>query len=165
MVPEEEKKDFLAQLRTIPWFNELKPEHLEKFADISHLRSVKPGEVFFREGDKQDYLYVVLEGRVALDMFVPHRGKVRFYTAEKWDVFGWSSVTPHVRQRTAGAVAVMDTSVVAIDAEKMRQMCMDDHSLGYLVMKRMTNVVASRLMVTRLQLLDMFAEPLETPND
>jgi CRP-like cAMP-binding protein len=165
MVPAEERQLLIAQLRTIPWFNELKPEHLEKFASISRLRYAKAGEVFFREGDRQDFLYVVLEGRVALDMFVPHRGKVRFYTAEQWDVFGWSSVTPHVRQRTAGAVAVMDTSVVAIDAEKMRQMCMDDHSLGYLVMKRMTNVVASRLMVTRLQLLDMFAEPLEIPND
>lgn len=165
MLPAEERKLLIAQLRTIPWFNELTPEHLEKFAAISRLRHAKAGEVFFREGDKQDFLYVVLEGRVALDIFVPHRGRVRFYTAEKWDVFGWSSVTPNVRQRTAGAVAVMDSIVVAVDAEKMRQMCSEDHSLGYLVMKRMTNVVASRLMVTRLQLLDMFAEPMELPND
>jgi CRP/FNR family transcriptional regulator, cyclic AMP receptor protein len=158
-------EEVLARLKTIPWFNELSPDHLEKIASISHLRHVKAGEVFFREGDKQDYLYVVLEGRVALDMYIPHRGKMRFYTADKWDVFGWSSVTPHVRQRTASAVAVMNGIVIGTDAEKLRQLCQEDHGLGFLVMSRLANVVASRLMVTRLQLLDMFAEPMEIPND
>jgi CRP/FNR family transcriptional regulator, cyclic AMP receptor protein len=158
-------EEVLAKLRAIPWFTELEPEHVEKIASISHLRRFKAGEVFFREGDKQDYFYVVLEGRIALDMFIPHRGKVRFYTAEQWDVFGWSSVTPNVRQRTAGAVAVMDGAVIGTDAEKLRQLCKDDHTLGFLVMSRLANVVASRLMVTRLQLLDMFAEPMERPND
>jgi CRP/FNR family transcriptional regulator, cyclic AMP receptor protein len=162
MRPEE---TILVKLQTIPWFHELDAEHVEKIAAISHLRPFKAGEVFFREGDRQDYFYVVLEGRVALDMFVPHRGKVRFYTADQWDVFGWSSVTPHVRQRTAGAVAVMNGAVIGTDAEKLRQLCKDDHTLGFLVMSRLANVVASRLMVTRLQLLDMFAEPMETLND
>jgi len=32
-------------------------------------------------------------------------------------------------------------------------------------MRRLANVVASRLMVTRLQLIDMFAGPTETMND
>jgi len=157
--------EILERLKEIPWFSEMEPEFLEKIAGISHLRRFKAGEVFFHEGDKQDYFYVVLEGRVALDMFIPHRGKVRFYTAEAWDVFGWSSVTPIVRQRTAGAVAVVAGAVIGTDAEQLRLLCNEDHDLGYLVMTRLANVVASRLMVTRLQLLDMFAEPMETPND
>lgn len=155
----------VASLQTIPWFQSLKPEHIEKISSISHLRHFKAGEVFFREGDKQDYLYVVLDGRVALDMFVPLRGRMRFYTAEKWDMFGWSSVTPTVHQRTAGAVAVVDGSAIGTDADKLRELCESDHDLGYLIMLRLANVVASRLMVTRLQLLDMFAEPMEIPHD
>jgi len=96
-------------------------------------------------------------------MFVPHRGKIRFYTAEPGEVFGWSSVTPTIRQRTAGATAVVDGLIVCISAEKLRQACEEDHDLGYLVMRRLANVVAGRLLVTRLQLLDMFANP-ETKN-
>lgn len=115
--------------------------------------------MFFREGDRQDFFYVVLEGRVALDIFIPHRGKVRFYTAEQWDVFGWSSVTPPMRTRTASAVGVMDGTVIGTEAQKLRDLCDRDPALGYRVMMRLANVVASRLMVTRLQLLDMFAEP------
>ena len=162
MCPQEE---LLVELNKIPWFRELHPKHLNQLAGIALLRRVKAGETIFREGDKEDYFYVVLEGRVALDIFVPHRGKVRFYTAEPWEVFGWSSVTPTVRQRTAGAMAVLDSFVVGLDAEKLRQLCDGDHDLGYLVMRRLANIIAGRLMVTRLQLLDMFAQPPEIQND
>jgi CRP/FNR family cyclic AMP-dependent transcriptional regulator len=151
------------ELKKIPWFRELSKEHVQKIAEISNLRLVKAGEVLFREGDKEECVYIVIDGRVGLDMFVPHRGKVRFYTAEPWEVFGWSSVTPNIRQRTAGATAVVDGLIVCINAEKLRQACDEDHDLGYLVMRRLANVVAGRLLVTRLQLLDMFANP-ETKN-
>ena len=163
MRPQEE---VLAELKKIPWFRDLPEKHLITLTEIGTLRRAKAGEVFFREGDKENFVYVVLEGRVALDIFVPHHGKMRFYTAEAWEIFGWSSVTPAVRQRTAGAQAVIDSLVVGFDAEKLHRACEADHDLGYIVMRRLSNIVASRLMVTRLQLLDMFAAtPSETPND
>jgi CRP/FNR family cyclic AMP-dependent transcriptional regulator len=155
----------LAELQKIPWFSELEEEHLRQIAEISFVRRVKAGEVIFHEGDKQDHIYVVVDGRVALDMFIPHRGKIRFYTADQWDVIGWSGVTPTIHQRIAGAVAVLDSTMIATDVQKLRELCDQDHDLGYLVMRRLANVVAGRLVVTRLQLLDMFAEPVETKND
>ena len=151
--------EVLAEIEKIPWFQELRPEHVRQIASIASLQSVKAGEVLFREGDKEDYFYIVIDGRVALDMFVPHRGKIRFYTAERWEIFGWSSVTPTVRQRTAGATAVMDGRVARINAGELRRACDEDHDLGYQVMRRLANVVAARLLVTRLQMLDMFAHP------
>jgi CRP/FNR family cyclic AMP-dependent transcriptional regulator len=153
------------ELQKILWFQDLDPEDLRKFAEISTLRHFKVGEIFFHEGDKQDYYYIVLSGRVALDMFIPHRGKVRFFTCEEGDSFGWSSATPEVRTRTAGAVGVMAGSVIATDTAKLQSLCDRDHDIGYLFMNHMANVIASRLLVTRLQLLDMFAEPLETKSD
>lgn len=155
------KAETIKELETIPWFKEISRDHLQKIADIAHLRHVRAGEVLFREGDNEDYLYIVVEGRVALDIFIPHRGRVRIYTVEPQDVFGWSSVTPVIRKRTAGAVAVVDGMVIAIHSEKLRVACDEDHDLGYIVMRRLMNIVASRLLVTRLQLIDMFASPEE----
>jgi len=157
----ENQEELVRELGKIPWFQELQPEHLQIIMGISHLRKIKGEEVLFREGDKEDCLYIVIEGRVALDMFIPHRGKVRIYTVEPWDVFGWSSVTPTIHQRTAGATAVIDGLVICIDSPRLRQVCEEDHDLGYLVMRRLTNIIASRLLVTRLQLIDMFASPEE----
>ena len=155
----DETEILIAELKKISWFDELTPEHIHKIAAISSLRHVKAGQVLFREGDKEECVFILLEGRVALDMFVPHRGKIRIYTVEPWEVFGWSSVTPTVRQRTAGATAVVNGLVVCVNAEKLRQACDEDHDLGYLVMRRLANLVAARLLVTRLQLMDMFANP------
>lgn len=156
-------EEVTEELCKIPWFQELKPEHVRKVAEISRICPVKAGESLFREGDKQESVYIVLQGRVGLEMFVPHHGKVRFYTAEMWEIFGWSSFTPNIRQRTAGAVAVVDSIVLRTDADALYRACDEDHDLGYLVMRRLANVVAARLLVTRLQLLDMFANP-ETKN-
>ncbi len=154
------KQEVIAVLKKIPWFEkEVSAGDIEKIAAITALKPVKAGETLFREGDKEDYCYIVIEGRVGLDMFVPERGKIRFYTAEAYEIFGWSSVTPTIRQRTAGAMAAIDGLVVRIDAAKLRQLCEEDHDLGYAVMRRLANVVAARLLVTRLQLLDMFANP------
>jgi CRP-like cAMP-binding protein len=151
--------DAIQELQKIPWFQELKPEHVKRLASITEIRAVKAGEVLFREGDIEDFVYVVLDGRIALDMRVPHRGRVRFYTADRWDIFGWSGATPEVRQRTAGASAVMESRVARLNATEMRRLCDEDHDLGYQVMKRLVKVVAGRLLVTRIQLLDMFAHP------
>lgn len=159
-------KELTAALQSIPWFQELESRHFESMSSIAQLKKVEAGEELFREGDKEDYLYIVLEGRIAIDMFVPGRGRQRIYTAEPMDVIGWSSVTPVVRQRTASARAVLPGRVVCLDAPKLRQLCDQDHDLGYVVMRRLANVVASRLLVSRLQLLDMFAHPSkETAND
>ncbi len=154
-------EEVLEALRQIPWLQEIREDHMQKIASMSRIRPMKAGEVIFREGDTHESVYIVVEGRVGLELFVPHRGKVRFYTAERWDIFGWSSVTPNVHLRTAGATAVLDGALIRIDAEKLNRACEEDHDLGYLVMRRLARVVASRLQVTRLQLLDMFANPEE----
>jgi hypothetical protein len=85
-------------------------------------------------------------------------------TCEEGESFGWSSVTPFVGTRTAGAVGVMDGTVIAIDVRKLLDLCDRDHDFGYTFMRNMSSVIASRLLVTRLQLVDMFTEPTENKN-
>lgn len=157
----ENHEELAKELGKLPWFQALQTDHLQKITDMSHLRRIKAGEVLFREGDKEDCVYIVIEGRIALDIFIPHRGKVRIYTVEPQDVFGWSSVTPTSHQRTAGASAVIDSLVVGIDSIKLRDACEEDHDFGYVVMRRLLNIVSSRLLVSRLQLIDMFVSPEE----
>jgi CRP-like cAMP-binding protein len=153
--------ELTAALQTIPWFQELEQEHFYQLLGIASLHVVDAMQYLFKEGDREDYLYVVLEGRVAIEMSVPGRGRVRVYTSEPMDVVGWSSVTPVVRQRTASARAVLPSRLIALDSYKLRQLCEENHDLGYIVMRRLANVVASRLLVTRLQLIDMFSQPVK----
>jgi CRP/FNR family transcriptional regulator, cyclic AMP receptor protein len=159
------QKKLIQALQAIPWFHVMTEEHFNKILSIAKVFTFEPGQVIFHEGDKEDYLYVVLEGRVAIEITVPGRGRVRILTADPMDEVGWSSVTPVVRQRTAGARAVLPSRLVAFDASELRKLCDEDHDFGYFVMRRLANVVAGRLMTTRLQLLDMFANPTENKEE
>jgi CRP/FNR family cyclic AMP-dependent transcriptional regulator len=151
--------DLTSTLQSIPWFLDLNPDQLERIAEITILREIRGGENLFCEGEKDDFLYIVLEGKIAVDIFVPSRGQVRIFTAEPLDIFGWSSLTPVVRQRTATARAILCSRVAAIEAKSLHRLCEEDHHIGYLIMRRLANVVASRLLTTRLQLLDLIAHP------
>ena len=144
--------EIVSALKNIPWFAELKPEHLNRMVEAATLRNVHAGEELFKEGNKEDCFYFVVEGRVALDIFIPHRGKVRIYTAEPMDLIGWSATTPVIHSRTAGATVVQPGRLVAFNAEKIRQMCEEDHDFGFIIMRRVANVVASRMLETRLRL-------------
>lgn len=154
MTPEQE---LISALQTIPWFQDLNPEYFDKLAGISSLIEVEAGEKLYQQGDKQDYIYIVLKGRVAVEIAIPGKGRTRIYTAEPIEMLGWSSVTPVVRQRTASAVTVLPCLLVRMKASKLQKLCDQNHSLGYVVMRRIANVAASRLLVTRFQLLDIFS--------
>ena len=115
------QQKLIKALQTIPLFQEINPEHFEKLKEIASLVEVEARQELFREGDPEDYLYIVIQGRVAIEMQFPSRGRVRIYTAEPLDFVGWSSVTPVVRSRTAGAVAVLPSCLVRFDASALRQ--------------------------------------------
>ena len=151
------KQELINALQTIPWFQGISSEYFEYLAGISEVIEVESGKDLFHQGDKQDFLYVVLTGRVAIEIAVPGKGRTRISTVEPTEMLGWSSVTPVVRQRTASAVTVLPSVLVRMKAGELQKLCEQNHSFGYAVMRRIANVAASRLLVTRLQLLDMFS--------
>jgi CRP/FNR family cyclic AMP-dependent transcriptional regulator len=148
-----------AMLCGMPLFSDLTDEHVGVIAGISSVRPMRENQQIFHEGDERDFLYVVLEGRVALEMHVPSRGRVRILTVEPEEVLGWTSMADASPKRTLTARAVCDGKLLAIDAARLRQACDKDPLLGYTVMNHIANVIAGRLMATRIQLLDMFAQP------
>jgi CRP-like cAMP-binding protein len=157
----DKNKDLLEILQAIPWFQKISNEHFDKLSKISTIKLVAKDEVLFKQGDTEKFLYVLVEGRIGVEIYNPAKGYMRIYTAEPMEVVGWSSATPVVRQRTATAKAVLDSRLVAIDAQKLNQLCEEDYHLGYIVMRRLANVVAARLMICRLHTLDLFAGPAE----
>jgi CRP-like cAMP-binding protein len=152
------KKELISALQSIPWIRNLSQEHFDNLAGISEVIEIEAGKDLFQQGNKQDYLYVVLKGRVAIEIAVSGKGRIRISTCEPMEMFGWSSVTPVVRQRTAGATTVLPCILVRLNAKELQNLCDQNHSFGYVVMRRIANVAASRLLVTRLQLLDIFSQ-------
>ena len=92
----DKEKELKEVLQAIRWFQSLSEEHFNKIAAIAKLVSYDKDELIFKQGDTQEYLYIVVEGRVGVELYSPVRGYMRVFTAEAMDVIGWSSVTPVV---------------------------------------------------------------------
>lgn len=145
-------------LPRIPWFLELSQSQIARLAGISSYIQLEPGETLFREGDREDFLFILMEGQIVLEIEVPGHGNVPFYTAEALDVIGWSSLTPIVRQRTATARISQRSTLIGIQSKLLEQLCDEDHELGYLLMRRIANVIASRMLTMRLCLMEIIAQ-------
>jgi hypothetical protein len=80
-----------AERFNYPWFQELKPEHVQN--GVHHPTcTVKARRPSFARG-KEDFVCIVPDGRI-VDLFVPtERSASAPWIAE---IFGWSSVTPSV---------------------------------------------------------------------
>ncbi len=138
-----------------PFFQGLKPEHLEYIATCSTNVVFKPGEYLAREGEEADRFYVIRHGTVALELFVPHRGPLVIQTVREGDVLGWSWLfEPHRWAFDARAVTLV--RALAFDGACLRQKCDQDPELGYELMKRFARVIAERLKATRIQLMDVY---------
>jgi CRP/FNR family cyclic AMP-dependent transcriptional regulator len=149
------RSDLVLAIQSIPWFIDLKSDQIERLAGIAGVRSLQAGEELFREGDRDGYMYVILEGQINLENYVPTHGLSYLYTADPLDILGWSSMTPVVRQLTATARALCPSKLLAFDSDSLRRLCEEDHDLGYTIMRRIANVVASQMLVGRLVLYDL----------
>ena len=157
-----QQADLTETLQGLPWFIELKQEQIERLVQIARLRQLNPGEALYTEGSQQDFLYIILEGEIELNIFCPNNGNTPIYTAEPLDIVGWDPLTPVIRQRFGTAVALQSCLLVAFSGEALRCLCEEDHELGFFIYRRLTNVVASRLLNVRLGLSDVVLKSSET---
>ncbi|GIW92368.1 MAG: hypothetical protein KatS3mg110_0409 [Pirellulaceae bacterium] len=144
-------------LEALTFSAHLPEDVVRQFAVRGELEQCPAGTVLFREGSPAFALYLVVSGRVALEMRVPGRGDVRILTLGPGDMIGWSSLVGQ-RKMTATAVAIEDTQSIKLPAVTLQELCDQDHHFGYHLMRRMAEALAQRLLATRLQLLDLFSD-------
>lgn len=132
------------------------PRVQEKLSSMADHFQFKAGQDIFHEGAPSLYLYVVKSGRVAVELHVPSRGRRIIYTAGTGDVFNWSAVV-EPRLATASVRAVEDTEALGLKGGALMDACREDCELGFELYRAITEVIAARLIATRLQMLDVFS--------
>lgn len=144
-----------SSLEELAFTQGLEPDQQDRIAEIGSAREWNAGVTVFREGDLHSSLYVVEIGRVAIEIAAPGRGRLTILTVGPGEVFGWSSLFLQ-RPKTASARTVEPTRALALAADPLRVLCDADPRLGYLLTRRILNVVSERLKATRMQLLDIY---------
>lgn len=129
------------------------PETLQTVADLSCERHLKAGDLLFRADQESDRLYIVTEGQVDIQYLMPSGKRQTFDVLEPGDFGGWSAV---VEPHTTSSIGVCrtPTTVVAIDAAELRELCRKDTDFGFRLMKQMACVIRRRLRAARQQIAE-----------
>jgi CRP-like cAMP-binding protein len=81
----------LAVLKKHPFVEEFQPEHIDRLRALAREVSFAVDQTIFKEGDDTHDFYLIVAGRVALEMQEPDH-VLRVQTLAAGDELGWSSV-------------------------------------------------------------------------
>jgi CRP/FNR family transcriptional regulator, cyclic AMP receptor protein len=142
-----------------PFFAGLPARYLELITKCATNVRYAADAYLFREGEPAMRFWIIRAGAVALEIHAPEQGTLAIETIEDGEVLGWSWLFPPYRWHF-DARAVRPVRAVAFDGACLRAKCDADHELGYELMRRFAQVIVERLQATRLQLLDVYRDPV-----
>ncbi|MEO8378115.1 MAG: cyclic nucleotide-binding domain-containing protein [Acidobacteriota bacterium] len=107
----------------------LSAAEMKLLATFSSEERFREGSMIFREGDKGDKLFIVLDGRVRISKFIPGVGEEALAVLDRGDFFGEMALIDE-KPRSADAKAhEIDATVLSIDRATLNEiLSMDPHA-------------------------------------
>jgi CRP/FNR family transcriptional regulator, cyclic AMP receptor protein len=107
----------------------LSAAEMKLLATFSTEERFREGSMIFREGEKGDKLYIVLDGRVRISKFIPGVGEEALTVLDRGDFFGEMALIDE-KPRSADAKAhEQDATVLSIDRATLNEiLSMDPHA-------------------------------------
>ena len=143
-----------ASIAEFPLFRNLPESLLDKIAALGEETSFSQGETIFHEGQQADLLHFLLNGEVVLKVKLTSRPEHISVSVvnQPYESFGWSGVVPPFHY-TASAICEVDCKVLTIPGEDFMKLLNENPEAGFIVMQRLTELIASRLRNSRQALL------------
>jgi CRP-like cAMP-binding protein len=171
------EKNILAGFK---FFSDVPPDKLDKIARLGQILAFRAEEVIFRYEEPAAHLYGVLEGEVGLSLvfkdkvlkteieyeqsiqakMVEEDKSIMVDSVQPGQVFGWASLVGPGR-RTVTAHCMKATRVVALPAAELRSMLEEDNALGYVIMKKMSDIISNRLKKRTEKLIETWVEAFD----
>jgi len=144
----------LEILENLNFLEGFPPDYLKPLASVAKEEEVGANEVIFHEKQKSPNIYLVIEGTVALEIWVAGRGATRIQTVGPGKLLGW---TPVLEQgpMTASARALEPCRLIAINAMQVLEICAENPRFGMEFLRRTALALSRRLKATRVQLLEI----------
>jgi CRP-like cAMP-binding protein len=146
--------DIANTLRNVAFFGGMSDPSLESLAALSKPRDFPAGFEIFREHEPASDVYVLVRGQVSLVICAPGVGCRQLMEVGPGDLLGWSALVGRTRLSDT-ARTVTPATLIAIDGERLLELCRTDLEFGFDFMHRVAQTLAERLTATRLQLMEM----------
>lgn len=146
----------IQTLSKFPIFEGLTNDELERIAALCREEVYEAGATIHEEGSAAEYLYIVQDGKVILEMELelqpyasPRRTTIE--VVAKGEAFGWSAlVEPYTR--TLSAKCMERTRLIILKGSELLDLFDSEPHIGYRITRGVAEMVASRLRDTRQKL-------------
>lgn len=127
----------------------LTPEEAAGVLALGNRLVLTSGAELFHMGDDADSVYLVVRGRIKLTLPMQVRGLVQDVFVEELapgQTVGWSALLPPFRF-TLTASAPLETEVLALPRDPLREYLAARPATGYIVSRNLASVIGQRLQI------------------
>jgi len=147
----------LDVLRGCDLFHGLNDQQLGLVEKLCTNEVFEAGACLGKQGCKQDNIFVIEEGTVAIILEVGPLSQRQVQAASRLDVVGWSGgIEPNIC--TATARAIEKTKVLTFPGEELCGLCLTHPDIGCKVCGGIARVIAGRLRQAYIQLLGVTSQ-------
>ena len=127
--------------------------HRIKLARLATRQVTPAGGYLQRAGEDIERFHLLRRGTAVVELPLPTGRAERLMVLGPGDAAGWSwMVEPYTAQFDVRALE--STETLALDGVRLREQVEDDNHLGYLLLKRLLEIVGRGLKSTRVQRLE-----------
>jgi CRP/FNR family cyclic AMP-dependent transcriptional regulator len=107
----------------------LSAAEMKLLATFSTEERLREGSMIFREGEKGDKLYIVLDGRVRISKFIPGVGEEALTVLDRGDFFGEMALIDDMPRSADAKAHESDATILSIDRATLNEiLSMDPHA-------------------------------------
>jgi CRP-like cAMP-binding protein len=133
-----------GDLRNIFLLGNLTDTMLGKILPFVQMRLFSDGSKIFREGEKADYFYMLIKGKIVLEMKISEKISASLGSIKKGGSLGWSALLEDPAY-TSTAICVEPCEIMAISGNKFQELMERDHEMRHGVMKIVIGILKRRL--------------------
>lgn len=147
----------LDDLKKIWLISALEDSLVEKLRPMTQLRLFGEKAVLFEEGQEADTFYMLLTGKVLLELKASDTVMISLEAMKPGDPFGWSAIVPGASY-TANAICSEPCELITVSGRDMLKIMEKDHLLGYRIMEGIVKILQRRLFRRTDQFLKTFKQ-------
>jgi CRP-like cAMP-binding protein len=146
-------------LKSMHFLRGLNDEEIAKISGMCREATFEVGELCQKEGEPVKRVNFIVKGKIGVEFHIPgiayENKDLILYTLGEGGVFGWSALIEGVPWSTMRVLE--PTTVWWVDAAALLDLCETDTHIGYIIMRNLSALIASRLKRNRMATLNAIA--------
>ncbi|MFA5859083.1 MAG: cyclic nucleotide-binding domain-containing protein [Elusimicrobiota bacterium] len=140
-------------LKQVSFMSKISGEDINKISTVVEECSYKPDSVIFKENSPGGEMFIVVTGKVQICRAEVDGGMKVLSLLDNGQIFGELSVFDRL-PRSATAIAVENTKLLCIKADRLEKLMNEDKELGLLLLRQVILNLSQRLRNTNDKLQD-----------